>query len=550
MKHKLESPFLLALSLLLLAGCGTILEKEDLGIRFSEKVAFPERPVIILLADGVNAEIFHSMLEEGRLPSIQTYLIERGCSVRGAVTSVVSTTYTVTTSLLTGLHPAHHGVPASKWFDRRQLFHRRYDSPMRMRRIDEDYRAPNLFEMLPDRLSVTILTQVNRGVSHNIENFQTAGLSLFFRSWETMDRLTVIRFRIIAEISEEIGEFPDIIVAYFAGTDGAGHQFGPDSQEYRKTLVNLDRQIGRLMRTLEENGVLEKFLFIFVSDHGMHPVDPDKALNVADYLTHQLGIPATTKELDEGCPIARRARYLEKYRAVVSQCGNRYAFVYLRSFEEAEGQIKWRGWRKAPEPAEYFAYPTRAGKRVNLVQELLSHPSIGTVAWKDGKGRVIVKTREGTLAISRSDGNYSYEIIEGQNPLGTSLEPLKEKTYYTSEEWLVHTADHPYPDAIVQLGELFDSPRTGNLVLFASSQANFKRREKGAHGGLHADEMRIPLIFAGPGIRQAEIATARIVDVVPTILDWMENDASERFDGKSLLPVICPEAPVSPPQSP
>ncbi len=551
MKQKLGSAFPLALFLLLLAGCGTILEKEDLGIHFSEKVAFPERPVIIFLVDGVNAEVFNSMLQGGELPSVQTYWMERGCRARNAVTSVVSTTYTVTTSLLTGLHPAHHGVPASKWFNRRQLFHRRYDSPMRMRRIDDDYKALNLFEMLPECLSVTILTQINRGVSHNIENFQTAGISFFFRWWETMDWFTIIRFKIIAEISEDVGEFPDIIVAYFAGTDGAGHLFGPYSKEYRKTLRNVDRQIGRLMKTLEENGVLERFLLIFVSDHGMHPVEPDRALDVAKYLRRELGIPTTTRELDEGWSIAKRARYLEKYSALVSHCGNRYACVYLRSFEEEkEGEIRWKSWRDEPGHAEYFAYPTEAGKRVNLVQELLKHPAIGIICWKDENGCVIVKSRAGTLAISRSNGNYQYEIIEGENPFENSFGPLEERTWYTSQEWLINTASHPYPDAVVQLAELLDSPRMGDLVLFASSRANFKRKEKGAHGGLDTDEMRIPFIIAGPGIRQGEIPAARIVDVLPTILDWMGADAPEGLDGRSLLPLIGSEVPERLLQSP
>ena len=77
-----------------------------------------------------------------------------------------------------------------------------------------------------------------------------------------------------------------------------------------------------------------------------------------------------------------------------------------------------------------------------------------------------------------------------------------------------------------------------DLVIFPAPGVNFDCCERGAHGGLEADEMTIPLVFAGHGIRKGTIPKARIVDVFPTILDYLEIEKPNPIDGHSLLSEI------------
>ncbi|MCD6347921.1 MAG: alkaline phosphatase family protein [Bacteroidales bacterium] len=64
---------------------------------------------------------------------------------------------------------------------------------------------------------------------------------------------------------------PHLILFYFHEPDGVGHKFGPDSEETRATIRDLDHLLGTLMTELEqtENELDIKVYLIITSDHGM-----------------------------------------------------------------------------------------------------------------------------------------------------------------------------------------------------------------------------------------------------------------------------------------
>ncbi len=62
---------------------------------------------------------------------------------------------------------------------------------------------------------------------------------------------------------------PHLIMSYFAGTDGAGHNFGPDSSRVNEQLVAQDAQLGSLLAGIDELDLWHRLTLIVVSDHGM-----------------------------------------------------------------------------------------------------------------------------------------------------------------------------------------------------------------------------------------------------------------------------------------
>jgi hypothetical protein len=56
-------------------------------------------------------------------------------------------------------------------------------------------------------------------------------------------------------------------------TDGVGHDYGPHSEGQRAALDESDVRIGRILETLEAQGLLDDTLFIITTDHGMAPTD-------------------------------------------------------------------------------------------------------------------------------------------------------------------------------------------------------------------------------------------------------------------------------------
>ena len=87
--------------------------------------------------------------------------------------------------------------------------------------------------------------------------------------------------------------------------------------------------------------------------------------------------------------------------------------------------------------------------------------------------------------------------------------------------------------------EMYDSPRTGDVVIFAAAGWDFSITQKGAHGSCLERDMRIVMYFAGPDLpRGASIRYARLVDLAPTIIGLLgEADRLERvpfMDGINL----------------
>jgi len=73
---------------------------------------------------------------------------------------------------------------------------------------------------------------------------------------------------------EPIGEdgIADLILLNYKGADFVGHKYGPDSQEMRATLGEMDRHLARILGALEKK-VGNDYLLAVTADHGM-PSEP------------------------------------------------------------------------------------------------------------------------------------------------------------------------------------------------------------------------------------------------------------------------------------
>jgi predicted AlkP superfamily pyrophosphatase or phosphodiesterase len=73
---------------------------------------------------------------------------------------------------------------------------------------------------------------------------------------------------------------PHMITLYFHEVDTQGHKYGPDAEETRKAVLDIDKQIGALREGLKKLDV--PVYLILTSDHGMEHVS--KFINVHDYI--------------------------------------------------------------------------------------------------------------------------------------------------------------------------------------------------------------------------------------------------------------------------
>src|SRR5688572_33257689 len=88
---------------------------------------------------------------------------------------------------------------------------------------------------------------------------------------------------------------PDLILLNYKRADFVGHKHGPDSNELRLTLEEMDRQLTRMLKVLRAK-VGDNYLLAVTADHGMppEPSAPDRrhfATAIVDLL-HQKFDPA------------------------------------------------------------------------------------------------------------------------------------------------------------------------------------------------------------------------------------------------------------------
>lgn len=71
-------------------------------------------------------------------------------------------------------------------------------------------------------------------------------------------------------------DVPDLLCVSFSSTDVVGHYFGPDSVEARDALLRLDRDLGALFGTLDQEVGEGRWSIFLTADHGVGPT-PEQA---------------------------------------------------------------------------------------------------------------------------------------------------------------------------------------------------------------------------------------------------------------------------------
>ncbi|HUU83690.1 MAG TPA: alkaline phosphatase family protein [Phycisphaerae bacterium] len=494
-----------ALLPILLGGC---VEHLPISIRLDPEVERPPRAVVLISVDGFAANKFDQFLDAGDLPNIQRLLVDRGVRVRRAVAGQPTITYASFSTILTGRHAGHHGILGNKWFDRYALVFRNYATMATYRWVGDDYLAPNLFEQLAPASTVSIQNANCRGATRTIDNWASSGLRWFVGAFETVDQLIPLRMELIAEQANTWGAWPRLIHAYMPAVDEVGHHYGADSPRYRRAAVNVDRQVGRLFAAVQAAGMTDRTFFVFLSDHGHVPTFPASYFDVAKHL-RSAGLTVQDKPFDART-LEQRRRHYDNVDAVVIAGGDRRAVIHL----PGPG-----GWHERPQfdTVRAMIDPTRQSP-ATLWENGAVKLALAARHDDDGQRTIEVYSRKGHSRLTRRRNGdapvYGYEIVTTD-----ALDGLIPTGLHDAETWLTLTADSPLPDFVVPLVELFDSPRAGDIMLVARKDWEFVPHHRGGHGGVDADDVLVPMVFAGPDLPQgATIDHARLVDIAPTIL--------------------------------
>lgn len=469
-------------------------------VTLSDNVQLPERSVVIFFVDGLDCTRLHELIDDGKLPNIKNRFVEGGVAVERAVSSLPSVTYPNASTMLTGLYPGHHGILGNAWFDRSTTEFRDYRSLVTYLKVNQDLVSPTLYDLLGDELTVSVQNHTRRGASVVLENSFGFQAAYVLKLFSNANCRVAACFESVVRLANREKRWPAVTLMYFFGVDEIGHRRGVCSRSYEQAVLDMDRCLGWIAGGIDGAGLADSTYLVLVSDHGMAPCESHKKFAPANWLAAVRQMRIQSAKTD-------------KCDAVVIVDGGRVANIHLRGRH---------GWRIRPEPREVLDW-------IGTEPKLHELPSVALIAMRDGPNRVCALSSKGSAVIERRFGptGRAYRVADHTgNPLCV---PSLDAAWRTSEQWLAATASSAMPDLIPQLVELFDSPRTGDVVLFAEQGWAFERGNRSGHGSCLARDMRIPMYFAGPDLPAGKIIPhARLVDLMPTILGLLGK--ADRLD--------------------
>ena len=482
--------------------------------------------MVLFICDGLSVDLVERGCAEGWLPNFRDRFMKAGTRVENAVTCVPSITYAVLTTFASGVTPARHGIVANEWFDPRLRLWREYGMIKHYRDVNGDFHAPTLYELMLPKISVSIQSAVHRGVTKNVANWAQSGVRWFYHDYTAVDKLTATTIEYVADWANENAVWPDLLVCYFPGLDSVGHAFGVNSERYRAAAVHADYQVGRICDWLESSGLLETTTLILVSDHGMASVADDGYVDLLKTLRRDMG-RRVTEQPCQGRSFESRYRHFERYDTVLARSAVRFAAIHFR------GKLGWNDPLDASELRAILEMPAEGGR-------LWDHSGVALAAYLANDREVVLRTPRGSARIEEraTPAGLEYRYLPTPNDVlgylcDAALAEFVEQGYHGSREWLDATRDQTYPDIVPHLAPLLHQPRAGDVVLFAARGYSFGK-EKSGHGGIHRDEMRIPMFFAGPGIEAGGVIDkARAVDLAPTIMELFGGQVADGvFEGR------------------
>lgn len=524
--------------------------------------------VIMFIIDGLSPKLFEEMIHDGELPNIKEHIYDKGLIGKNFITVFPSITLTAVSSIMTGVYPAKHKIPAFQWFDRSNFASRSYIG-IKVINFEDDLRknAKPIFDYLPDGecasygLIIGSKGGINRGLVSSylnpLDKFDI-NLDLFYT-----DILTTLGLK---------NGVPRYTVFYDWAAILRSYEHGFDSPQAKKTIRYSDKRLGKLIKEYKRRGILDKTYLIVMSDHGLLPSTQnfyaDDMLRDKGFskrrISYNLGdpyvpfsfnpketyplIPFSIERVDSlfGIPI-----YFSGYHIIFSSNSGGVALMYLAKNGGYGEDGKWSrdNWKAEvlyKDLSHYYIGPEKGYfdlenffKQIEGIDFFIARDNV-YIAGEEFRVRVVSKngmsmiTSKGANAKSKV---YKYEVLSGEDPLSykyhSETRKLMDGNFHSGDDWFSASCNYEYPDACVQLSQILETPISGSVIISLKGTWAVNSSVNVKHGAALGDEMRSTFCISGPGISKGTIDHSRTVDVAPSVLYLLEKDFNPAdFDGK------------------
>ena len=430
--------------------------------------------VIIVVADGVRPDTLSAAIDAGEVPALQALREQQG--LHTLTTVFPSVTGPAYVPFLMGEHPGHVGLPGLRWFDRSRRdtgwphYTRSYIGS-EMRKVDRDLspEMPTAFERA--RGGLAMMNMIGRGLPHRSKLTNTVGFALragytHFRGdvagWLDVDR--ALSRQMLARVR---AERPPFTFASFCGVDKTSHSMGHGNPIVRQALTIVDGFVRDVTAAATQDGWVDELALFVVSDHGH--VDVHSHDDLADLFRDEMQLRVLAHPKIFGVRDPQMA---------VMVSGNAMAHLFVELASRTRPY-----WPQLRDRWEETAAMLLTRDSVDLL--LLPHDTT-TVEVRGGAGR-------GSAMLRRTGDRYHYVCGTG-DPLG-----LGDVHGVSEAEVWERSVGTEYPDALVQILALSDCARTGDFILSATRDWDFRGRyepipHRSSHGALHREHMLVPML--------------------------------------------------------
>lgn len=256
--------------------------------------------LVLISIDGLRPEFY----QDGRWPAPQLQALARqGAAADGVVGVFPTATYPSHTSLVTGVHPARHGIvyntafePAAqqpRWFVKagdiraRTLWDAVRQAGLSSAAVSWpvsagapiDFNLPEIWldENPTDRTQALRVHAEPKGLFEEVERQATGAL----RARDLDYRLTPMdgnTSRMLAYLIRS--RRPALAAIHLVATDAAQHAEGLDSERVRQAVATVDHAVATIVEAVKEAGIERQTAILVVGDHGFANVHLAVAPNV------------------------------------------------------------------------------------------------------------------------------------------------------------------------------------------------------------------------------------------------------------------------------
>lgn len=252
---------------LLLTACATT------PVVAPEPQAPVEPPLVMLVSiDGFRADY----LDRGITPNLSRLAGEGATGPMRP--SFPSVTFPNHYTLVTGLHPDHHGIVGNNMIDaelgRFSLGNKQAVTDRRW----WDQGEP--IWVTAEKAGIKTGTMFWPGSEAEIHGVRPSYWTAFDQGMPGDARVD----RVLEWMDLPADQRPQLTTLYFDIVDTQGHHYGPDAPETAEAIRSVDASIGRLVEGLKARGLYERTVLLIVSDHGMAATSPERVTWIDDLI--------------------------------------------------------------------------------------------------------------------------------------------------------------------------------------------------------------------------------------------------------------------------